>query len=136
MASHHCREFSGNYRRGLTVARAPRGPAPVEAGRMLTPPTKSCGDVMSQEANPPSSSAAQPSKEKIQGEGDYEAARRYRDEVSDFEAKADVDSLARQAAPKSPQEERELNQAEDKGRSRSKGDDAGDAAIMSGKKSA
>ena len=87
---------------------------------------------MSQDSNPPRATPATQPKGKVQGEGDYDAARRYRQEVSDFEGKADIDALAHQAAPKSTQEERELKQAEDKGRARSKGDDA----IMSDKKSA
>jgi len=61
------------------------------------------------------------SKSKIQGEGDYEAARRYRKEVEDFVEKTDVDKAARDAAPKSPAERNELENAERQGRSRAKG---------------
>jgi hypothetical protein len=66
----------------------------------------------------------------VQGEGDYEAARRYRQEVTDFVAKADVDALARAAAPSSAKEARDLALAQDRGRDRSKGDDAADPGIM------
>jgi hypothetical protein len=69
-------------------------------------------------------------KEAVQGEGDYRAARRYRQEVSDFVSKADVDALARAAAPTSGDEARDLALAEERGRDRSKGDDAADAGIM------
>jgi hypothetical protein len=66
----------------------------------------------------------------VQGEGDYQAARRYRREVSDFVSKADVDALAREAAPASAKEARDLALAEERGRDRSKGDDAADPGIM------
>jgi hypothetical protein len=67
---------------------------------------------------------------KIQGEGDYDASRRYRDEVTEFLETADVEKLARDAAPKSAKEARELALAEDSGESRSKGDDPADVGAM------
>lgn len=66
----------------------------------------------------------------IQGEGDYQAARRFREQSEEFVAKADVDALAREAAPSSAKEARELALAEERGRDRSKGDDAADPGIM------
>lgn len=66
----------------------------------------------------------------VQGEGDYEAADRYREEVKEFVSQADIDALAHQAAPASAKEARDLALAEDSGRDRSKGDDAADPAIM------
>jgi hypothetical protein len=66
----------------------------------------------------------------VQGEGDYQASRRYREEVAEFVSKADVDALAREAAPTSAKEARDLALAEDQGRDRSKGDDAADPGIM------
>ena len=57
----------------------------------------------------------------IQGEGDYQAARNYRHEVETFLEHADVTKAAREAAPRNRKEERELQQAEDAGRSRAKG---------------
>jgi hypothetical protein len=60
-------------------------------------------------------------KPDIQGEGDYEASRRYRKEVHDYMDKADIDKAAHEAAPKSPDEQREMEEAERTGRSRSKG---------------
>jgi hypothetical protein len=66
----------------------------------------------------------------VQGEGDYQASRRYREEVAEFVSKADVDALAHQAAPTSAKEARDLALAEDQGRDRSKGDDAADPGIM------
>jgi hypothetical protein len=56
----------------------------------------------------------------VQGEGDYEAARRYRKDVKDFVDKADIDEAAHAAAPKSSDERREMEQAERTGRSHSK----------------
>jgi hypothetical protein len=53
----------------------------------------------------------------IQGEGDYEAARRFRQETEHFLEGADVPDLARKAAPKSKQEAEQLKQAEQIGRS-------------------
>jgi hypothetical protein len=69
-------------------------------------------------------------KDAVQGEGDYRAATRYRQNVEQFVAKADVDALAQQAAPSSAKEARDLALAEDRGRDRSKGDDAADPGIM------
>jgi hypothetical protein len=66
----------------------------------------------------------------VQGEGDYQAANRYRQDVEEFVAHADVDALAHQAAPSSAKEARDLALAEDSGRERSKGDDAADPGIM------
>ena len=59
-------------------------------------------------------------KPNVQGEGDYEAARRYRKEVKDFVDKADIDKAAHDAAPKSPDEQREMEEAERRGRAHSK----------------
>jgi hypothetical protein len=59
-------------------------------------------------------------KPNIQGEGDYEASRRYRKEVHDYMDKADVDKAAHEAAPKSTDESREMEEAERTGRAHSK----------------
>lgn len=67
---------------------------------------------------------------KLQGEGDYEAARRYRKETGAFIEKADVEGIARKAAPGSAQEARDMAKAEDQGRARSKGDDPADLKEM------
>jgi hypothetical protein len=69
-------------------------------------------------------------RDAVQGEGDYQAARRFREKERDFVAKADVDSLAHAAAPGSPKEARDLALAEDSAKDRSKGDDAADPGIM------
>jgi hypothetical protein len=59
-------------------------------------------------------------KPDVQGEGDYDAARRYRKEVKDYVDSADIDKAAHDAAPKSPDEQREMDEAEREGRSHSK----------------
>jgi hypothetical protein len=59
-------------------------------------------------------------KPDVQGEGDYDAARRYSKEVKDYVDSADIDKAAHDAAPKSPDEQREMDEAEREGRSRSK----------------
>ena len=67
---------------------------------------------------------------KLQGEGDYEASRRYRDNVGNFVKNADVEALANKAQPLSAKEARELALAEESARNRSKGDDPADVGIM------
>ena len=58
---------------------------------------------------------------KIQGEeGDYESARRLREDMKRFLAENDTEELAREAAPHSEQEADEMLDAEREGRSRSK----------------
>jgi hypothetical protein len=54
----------------------------------------------------------------VQGEGNYDAARRYRQEVDDFVKKADIDKAAHDAAPKTEREADEMASAEEQGRSR------------------
>jgi hypothetical protein len=66
----------------------------------------------------------------VQGEGDYEAARRYRAGMEEFVEKTDIEELAREAAPRSAQEGRELGLAEEQGKARTKGDDPADVGIM------
>lgn len=53
----------------------------------------------------------------VQGEGDYEATRRFDKDEREFLEHADVPELARRAAPKSKQEAEELEKAEQIGRS-------------------
>ena len=57
---------------------------------------------------------------KIQGEGDYESARRYQRDVEEFVEQNDTEELARDAEPVDEAEARELERAEQVGRSRSK----------------
>jgi len=57
---------------------------------------------------------------KVQGEGDYDAARRYRRDVEQFVAENDTEELARDAQPTSRAEADELAKAEAEGLARSR----------------
>ena len=61
--------------------------------------------------------------EKIQGEGDYEATRRYRKRTEEFLENNDVEKAALRAAPEDAEEADELESAEEAGKSRAKGED-------------
>jgi hypothetical protein len=63
------------------------------------------------------------SKQKIQGEGDYEATRRYRKRTEEFLENNDVEEAAEQAAPESAEEAGELKAAEEAGKRRAKEED-------------
>ena len=58
------------------------------------------------------------SPDKVQGEGDYEAARRYNEAAREHAKSADVEGEARDAEPSDEREERELREAEEAGRAR------------------
>ena len=60
---------------------------------------------------------------KVQGEGDYDAARRYDKSVEDFAKSGKVEQAARDAKPTSPAEADELRRAESEGKSHAKGED-------------
>lgn len=60
---------------------------------------------------------------KVQGEGDYQAARRYRQRVKEYLDGANVRKAAKQAAPRSRGEAEQLSAAEAAGRKRAKGED-------------
>jgi hypothetical protein len=62
-------------------------------------------------------------KQKIQGEGDYEATRRYRKRTEDFVNNHDVEKEAASAAPGNEAEAKELESAEEAGKSRAKAED-------------
>ena len=65
--------------------------------------------------------------DKVQGEGDYEAAERYDTSVKSFVKSGKGAEAARKAAPGSPQEAEELKSAERAGLARSKGEDPASA---------
>lgn len=62
-------------------------------------------------------------KSKVQGEGDYEATRRYRKRTEQFLGSHDVEKEARRAAPKSREDARSMAAAEAAGKQRAKGED-------------
>ncbi|MBV8144668.1 MAG: hypothetical protein JO184_06650 [Gammaproteobacteria bacterium] len=63
----------------------------------------------------------------IQGEGDYRAAREYREDVREYLEHADVTKAARDAAPRNSREARELERAEAAGRARARAGSAQEA---------
>ena len=61
-------------------------------------------------------------KDEVQGEGDYEAARRYDKAARKFAESGKVEPAAHEAAPESAAEADEMKRAEDAGKSHSKGE--------------
>jgi hypothetical protein len=59
-------------------------------------------------------------KDALQGEGNYDAARRHRKSVEDFVESGEVERSARDAAPRSAEEAKELRDAEQQGRAPAK----------------
>ncbi len=74
----------------------------------------------SKKPSPSTESAAEPAGKHVQGEGDYEAARRYRGEVEKYLRSADIEQAARDAAPRDAREAAEMSAAEAAGRKRAK----------------
>ena len=62
-------------------------------------------------------------KSKVQGEGDYQATRRYRKRTQEYLKNNDVEKAAVRAAPKSRREAESMNAAEAAGKRRAKGED-------------
>ena len=58
---------------------------------------------------------------RVQGEGDYRAARRHRRKLQQFIATSATEELARDAAPGSEAEQQEMLEAERQGIARAKG---------------
>jgi hypothetical protein len=65
--------------------------------------------------------AAQEGQQEM-GEGSYEGTREYNRRTQEYLKKGDVERDAEAAKPRSEEEARELKQAEDEGRSHSKGE--------------
>jgi len=59
----------------------------------------------------------------IQGEGNYEAAEEYGEAQRKFVKSGKVEAAARNAKPKSPAEAKDMERAEEAGRSHAKGED-------------
>ncbi len=64
-----------------------------------------------------------PRKDEVQGEGDYNAARRYDKATREFAESGKVEPAAHDAAPGSAEEAEEMKRAEETGKSHSKGED-------------
>jgi len=60
--------------------------------------------------------------QQVQGEGDYEAGRRYDKAAREFAESGKVEPAARDAAPDSAEEAEQMQQAEEAGKSHSKGE--------------
>jgi hypothetical protein len=60
---------------------------------------------------------------RIQGEGDYEAARRYDEKTREYVQSHDVEDAARDAEPASEGERRDMERAEEAGKRRAKEED-------------
>jgi hypothetical protein len=71
---------------------------------------------------------------KVQGEGDYESAKKFDDAETAFVKSGRVGQAARDAEPKSQAEADEMKKAEEAGKSRSKGDDASSRKPVTGGK--
>ena len=61
-------------------------------------------------------------KKGVHGEGNYEATRQYDDGVEKFVESGQVEEAARKAKPRTQQEAREMEKAEQEGLSHAKGD--------------
>lgn len=61
-------------------------------------------------------------KQQQMGEGSYEASRDYKERIEEYLKKADVEADAQKAKPRSEQEAREMEKAEQEGKSHSKGE--------------
>lgn len=61
-------------------------------------------------------------KDQVQGEGDYNAGRRYDKATREFAESGKVEPAARDAAPDNNSQAKELEQAEEIGKSHSKGE--------------
>ncbi|MGD9941682.1 MAG: hypothetical protein AB7L76_09445 [Burkholderiaceae bacterium] len=73
--------------------------------------------------SPPNNAQKASSPPKVQGEGDYEAARRFNDESRKFVQSGQVGDAAKAAAPTSQRERDELQRAEQAGKARAKEED-------------
>jgi hypothetical protein len=61
-------------------------------------------------------------KQQQMGEGSYEGTREYNERTKEYLKKADVDADAKASQPRSADEAREMEKAEEEGKSHSKGE--------------
>ena len=81
------------------------------------------GNIVQQGSGRKPGSTSQPSRNGIQGEGNYDAAREFDEAERKFVESGKVDAAARAAAPRSEKEQQEMQDAERKGQSRAKEED-------------
>lgn len=65
---------------------------------------------------------------RVQGEGNYDAAKRYDESAQDFVKRGKVQKAAQAAAPQDEQERKEMEQAEQEGLSHARGTSTEDSA--------
>ena len=63
------------------------------------------------------------------GEGNYKATRQYNEGLKEHVQNHDIEKKARDAAPRTPEEAREMEEAEPIGKSRARGEQTPDAPI-------
>ena len=73
-------------------------------------------------ASDPQPRAGESSGKQQMGEGSYEATRDYQKNIGEYLKKADVEKDAEAAKPHSQEEAREMNEAEQEGKSHAKGE--------------
>lgn len=73
--------------------------------------------------SPPSPTQKSPDAPQVQGEGDYEAARRFNEDSRKFVQSGKVEAAAKAASPTSERERDEMQRAEQAGKARSKEED-------------
>lgn len=71
-------------------------------------------------SDPKTPGTAKPQDPELQGEGNYTAARRHRESAEQFVQSGQVEQAARDAEPDSTREAREMQDAEEAGRSHAK----------------
>lgn len=62
-------------------------------------------------------------QDQVQGEGNYEAARKYDKDAREFAQRGDVDKAARDAEPRDAGEAKQMDEAERAGKERAKDED-------------
>jgi hypothetical protein len=78
-------------------------------------------------ASPPGQQQQQSGAGQQYGEGSYSGTRQYNEGLKDHVENHDIEREARDAAPRNASEEKEMEEAERIGRSKSKGEGASDA---------
>ena len=85
-------------------------------------PSKNDGKQQGSQSQGQGQQQLQGGEGKEYGEGNYKATRQYNEGLKDHVEHHDIEKDAREAAPKSAAEEKEMEEAERIGRSRAKGD--------------
>ena len=86
-------------------------------------PMKDAGTTHEEGHGKSQAKAQGPTGSKVQGEGDYDAARRYDEKTREHVKSHDIEQEARDAEPASRGEERDMERAEQIGKQRAKEED-------------